>query len=263
MRSNPLGMCSVVAAAGLMGTASAGLIVVDSFDIGTISASGADLSSATTAVTDTNAAFFPGSNGVRSAWVSGTRGQTVFSAAGNNTASVVSNGDGSATFSTSVSRPASNGSTKSYSYISYGGSGTNLDLSEYTSFAVAGAGEYYRSSASLTYAFAFLTLTDTANKTSTWKLSFTNATPDSTLAVGDFTFDLAFSTGLPTSPVVQSGFDMASIQKLTVNFETGVTGSNLSSSWNYTATSFTLVPAPGAVALLGAAGLVGTRRRRN
>jgi hypothetical protein len=256
-------MCSVVAAAGLMGTASAGLIVVDSFDIGTISASGADLNSATTAVTDTNAAFFPGSNGVRSAWVSGTRGQTVFSAAGNNTASVVSNGDGSATFSTSVSRPASNGSTKSYSYISYGGSGTNLDLSEYTSFAVAGSGEYYRSSASLTYAFAFLTLTDTANKTSTWKLIFTNATPDSTLAVGDFTFDLAFTTGLPTSPVVQSGFDMASIQKLTVNFETGVTGSNLSSSWNYTATSFTLVPAPGAVALLGAAGLVGTRRRRN
>jgi hypothetical protein len=260
MRSNLLGMCSAVAAAGFVSTASAGL-VVDSFDIGSLSASGTNLNAASTAVTDTNAAFFPGSSGVRSTWVSGSRGQSGFSAAGNNAMSVMSSGDGSATFSTSVSRPASNGSTKAYSYISYGGAGTNLDLSEYTSFAVAGSGEYYRSSASLTYAFAFLTLTDTANKTSQWKLIFTNSTADSTLAVGDFSFDLAFTTGLPTSPVVQSGFNMSSIQKLTVNFENGLTGQSLSSSWNYTATSFTLVPTPGAIALLGAAGLMGRRRR--
>jgi hypothetical protein len=35
------------------------------------------------------------------------------------------------------------------------------------------------------------------------------------------------------------------------------------STWNYTATSFSIVPAPGAVALLGAAGLIGARRRRD
>jgi hypothetical protein len=34
------------------------------------------------------------------------------------------------------------------------------------------------------------------------------------------------------------------------------------STWNYTATSFSIVPAPGALALLGAAGLVGGARRR-
>jgi hypothetical protein len=34
------------------------------------------------------------------------------------------------------------------------------------------------------------------------------------------------------------------------------------SAWNYTATSFSIVPAPGALALLGAAGLVGGARRR-
>jgi hypothetical protein len=33
-------------------------------------------------------------------------------------------------------------------------------------------------------------------------------------------------------------------------------------TWNYTATSFSIVPAPGAIALLGIAGIVGTRRRR-
>ena len=32
--------------------------------------------------------------------------------------------------------------------------------------------------------------------------------------------------------------------------------------WNYTATSFSIVPAPGAAVLVGAAGLVATRRRR-
>ena len=34
-------------------------------------------------------------------------------------------------------------------------------------------------------------------------------------------------------------------------------------SWDYTATSFEIVPAPGAAALIGLAGLVATRRRRN
>jgi hypothetical protein len=44
------------------------------------------------------------------------------------------------------------------------------------------------------------------------------------------------------------------------NFGGGTSGSG---SLNYTLGSVQLVPAPGAIALLGAAGLVGSRRRRS
>jgi hypothetical protein len=253
--------CGLGSSAFMVG-ASHGAVVVDDFTTGAVFISTANLNAATSPVSSTDPAFFPGSNGVRSFWIDGRRGQTVFTAAGNNLQQVSSNGDGSASFITDASRTGS-GSTKSYAFVSYGGAGTDLDLSSFTSFDVAGSGTYYRSASTLTYAFAFLTLTDTAGKTAVWKTVFENATPGSTVAVGNFGFDLSGATGLP--PTVQSGFNIGSIQKLTVNFETGVTGSGTSSAastWAYTATSFQLVPAPGALALLGVAGLAGSRRRR-
>lgn len=248
-------------AAALAGSADASL-VVDNFTTGTVFLSASNINAAGAPSSATDAAYFPGSSGTRSFWLDGRRGQTVFSSAGDNFQQVVSNGDGSASFVTSASRTG-NGSTKSYAFVSYGGAGTDLDLSEYTSFDVAGSGSYYRGAASLTYAFAFLTLTDTAGKTSLWKRDFQNLDVGSTLAVGNFSFDLTGGTGLP--PTVQAGFNIASIQKLTVNFETGVTAgvtSSADSTWSYTATSFQLVPAPGAIALLGMVGIVGSRRRR-
>ncbi len=252
----------VVAHLGFAASVASASIIVDDFTNGTIAVSASNLNAPTAPVSDTDAAFLPGSNGNRSVWLNGSRGQTVFSAAGDNLQQVDSNGDGSATFLTSTSRTSS-GSTKSYAYIRYGGAGTDLDLTSFTSFDVSGSGEYFRSATTLTYAFAFLTFTDTAGKTAVWKRDFQNSVAGSTLAVGDFSFDLAFTSGLPTSPVVQAGFDLSSIESLTVNFETGVTTTgSAASTWSYTATQFTLVPAPGALALLGAAGLLGGRRRR-
>lgn len=258
-RLNPL---ALVAAITLPVAVTEAALVVDNFSTGTAFLSNSNINAATAPVSLTSASFWPGSAGTRSFWLDGRRGQTVFSTAGNNTQQIITNGDGSATFLTDTSR-SGNGSTKSFAYVSYGGAGTDMDLASYTSFAVAGSGTYYRSASTLTYAFAFLTLTDTAGKTSIWKKDFQNLEPGSTLSVGDFSFDLTSATGLP--PTVQAGFNIASIAKLTVNFETGVTavtGQSAASTWAYTATSFQLVPAPGAMALLGAAGIVGSRRRR-
>jgi len=46
-----------------------------------------------------------------------------------------------------------------------------------------------------------------------------------------------------------------------VQYAYGAEGSD-AGTWNYSATSFSIVPAPGALALLGVAGLAGSRRRR-
>ena len=54
-----------------------------------------------------------------------------------------------------------------------------------------------------------------------------------------------------------AGFNWASIKEMSVVFGQGSSSTGVLSNFNYTA-----VPAPGALALLGAAGLVGARRRR-
>ena len=53
------------------------------------------------------------------------------------------------------------------------------------------------------------------------------------------------------------GFNYASVKKMEVNFGQGSASTGVLSNFNFTA-----VPAPGALALLGAAGLIGARRRR-
>ena len=55
----------------------------------------------------------------------------------------------------------------------------------------------------------------------------------------------------------QAGFNWASVVVMNVGFLQGSSSTGVLSNFNYTA-----VPAPGALALLGAAGLVGARRRR-
>jgi MYXO-CTERM domain-containing protein len=54
-----------------------------------------------------------------------------------------------------------------------------------------------------------------------------------------------------------AGFNLASIEEMSVVFGQGSSSTGVLSNFNFTA-----VPAPGALALLGVAGLVGARRRR-
>jgi hypothetical protein len=69
------------------------------------------------------------------------------------------------------------------------------------------------------------------------------------------------------SATTDDGFDLTQVEKLTlqvsqVGGSTSGTYSNTSSSGTLSNFSYTAVPAPGALALLGGAGLVGARRRR-
>lgn len=62
--------------------------------------------------------------------------------------------------------------------------------------------------------------------------------------------------------VVQYAYSGFTAQEMSDYFGSTGGGAIAGGSWDYTATSFSVVPAPGALALLGVAGLVGTRRRR-
>jgi hypothetical protein len=265
MRRKLLSAFSGMAAVAVAGSVQASL-VVDNFTVGSINRSSSNSNTTSALETLTNPSYFQGSTGVRSAWVVGSLGSTGSLISTLNNQKVLSTGGGFASFETSVGRIGI-GTTKSAAFVSYGGAGTDIDLSAYTSFDVAGSGAYQRNSTQQAWAYAFLTLTDTAGKTAVWKREFVIAGSNATLPVGNFSFNMALTQGLPTSPIVQAGFDIASIQKLTVNFETGVTSTSSSlaasyqTSWNYTVNSFTLVPAPGALALLGVAGLARRRRR--
>jgi hypothetical protein len=85
---------------------------------------------------------------------------------------------------------------------------------------------------------------------------------DETLSAnGTSTFNFASAT------VDDDGFDLTKVTLLTlrvsqVGGSTSGSYSTTSSSGTLSNFSYTLVPAPGALALLGAAGLVGARRRR-
>jgi uncharacterized protein (TIGR03382 family) len=80
-----------------------------------------------------------------------------------------------------------------------------------------------------------------------------------TRSLGNFAFTLA------DLQAAHDSFDFTNVNAMFIyqyaygnNDILGIDGG----TWNYTATSFSFVPAPGAAALLGAAGLVGGRRRK-
>lgn len=73
-------------------------------------------------------------------------------------------------------------------------------------------------------------------------------------SLGDFTFDVA--------DFVPAGM-RSSINGMQVfQYAYGASIAGSAGTWNYTATSFSIVPAPGALALLGVAGMAGRGRRR-
>jgi hypothetical protein len=83
-------------------------------------------------------------------------------------------------------------------------------------------------------------------------------------SLGNFTFTAAdFAAALAAGNFVGT-IDLTQVNAIGVYqyAYSGDVAGIASGTWDYTATSFSIVPAPGAIALLGAAGLVGTRRRR-
>jgi hypothetical protein len=173
--------------------------------------------------------------------------------------SVTSSANGSVTDSGSVSW-VSNGLFNGGScgtQFDYGNNqfytGTNVNLSAYTGFRVVGSGSLTETTTTdgLRNAYVQATITDTAGKTAVRQINLSAG------ALGNFDFDFSTLTA-------QAGFNWSSVRSIRYFFTIG--GGNFGSvgsrSYTYTYTGMQLVPAPGAIALLGAAGLVGSRRRR-
>lgn len=256
-----------LAAAAVVGSAQASL-VVDDFTAGSINRSSSNTSGQSSVQTETHPSFFPGSTNVRRAWVGGTLGET--SSSPSNAQSIFSSGNGSAAFSVHAARDlAGNGTTTSSAHLLYGGSGTNLDLSGYTSFDAAGHGDTVFGPSFIVVQFLFLLyITDQNEISAAWSFIKEYNSLDgsaSTVPVGNISFNLSLTQGRPDSPVVGAGFNMAAIKSLEFRVSSSVMGGSESNpsyaTLNYTVDSLTLVPTPGAVALLGVAGLMGRRRR--
>ena len=257
-----------VAAAAVVGSAQASL-VVDDFTAGSINRSSSNTSAQSSVQTETHPSFFPGSTNVRDAWVLGLLGESALSRS--NAQSITSNANGSVAFALGAVRmggTGGDGTTRSSGTLRYGGTGTNLDLSGYTSFVAAGSGSFAIQSNRDVGFTAMLRLTDTAGKNADWTFARAydlSSTALTTYQFGDISFNLSLAQGLPGSPVVAAGFNIASIQRLEFVLGTYVTtGTSLTPSGvnlNYTFDSLTFVPTPGALALLGVAGLARRRRR--
>jgi hypothetical protein len=173
--------------------------------------------------------------------------------------SVTSSANGSASASGSILW-VSNGSFNGGScgaQFDYGSNqfyaGANVNVSGYTGFRVLGSGSFAETTTAdpARSAYVMATIIDTAGKT---------AAPQTNLTAGALgNFDFGFS-----GMTVQSGFNWNSVKTIRFFFTIGggAFGSAGNRTYNYTYTGMQLVPAPGALALLGAAGLVGSRRRR-
>ncbi len=166
-------------------------------------------------------------------WASPASSQPIFGASGTRAAFAYNYGNGGTTTS-SVS-----GGTATFTTTTVGGAGAGLyysgsaqDLTGYTfsfylnSTVATGSGEGF-----------FFDLEDVSGDYSTNEVNYTGA--------GTYTVDLS---------MVQA-INLTAITSIGINIYTGAAGSA-------TVSNFTYVPAPGALALLGVAGLAGGRRRR-
>ncbi len=229
MRSNLIGMCSAVAAVAVAGSAGAG--VVDPFT------TNQSFGTTATSWTDISGALFDQRNARRVS----NAGGTGVSATNNNVAFT-------------LARSGSSPSQIALNYQMSGGGVNNLS-----------------SIASMSIALSALNLNVPGGTAATgvefeWQLQDENSnymgTTQTLSTSGTSTFNLA------SADYVDPGFDLTKVKYLSV--AVSQVGGSTSGSYVTTSVSGTLsnfsyaaVPAPGALALLGAAGLVGARRRRN
>jgi len=252
-----LASCTVLAAA-VTSSASAAFTTVDAFTATTLNLTATNGVYGSTGFVDDaqNAQYLPlaGSNNRRRVSLN----DTGFNGA-SQSHSVTSSANGSATDSGSVSWVANgsfNGGTCGTQF-DYGNNqfytGTIVNLSAYTGFRVVGSGSLSETTTTdaLRNAYVQATITDTAGKTAARQINLSAG------ALGNFDFDFSTLT-------VQAGFNWSSVKSIRYFFTIG--GGNFGSagsrSYTYTYTGMQLVPAPGAIALLGVAGVTASRRRR-
>jgi len=255
MRISKILVSGIVAGVAVAGSASAGTVVVDNFSAGSFNMTNSGAWS-----NYLNASILPlaGSNNTRSVGVAMSTNN--FDGVTTSSASFTSSASGAATVSL-ASTWGGFGSATSAANLNFGRDGqtpnaglspSSVNLTSFTGLTVFGSGTAASTGTSQVTPTMrlILMLRDTANQ------SFQSDVAISAGAVGNLSFD--FST--------VSGVNMTSIRsiELQFNFQGGnFSGSGGgSNSLSYTLSSVQLVPTPGALALLGAAGLVGSRRRR-
>ena len=247
-------MVGIAAAVAVAGSANAATVVVDNFTAGTFNNTA---SGAWTNFTDAAILPLTGSNNTRSTSV-GTSQVNIIPAA-TSTASF-SGGSGGSTVSLAVAWGNMN-SAVAFANLNYGRDGQTpnallnpsaVDLTAFTGLTVFGSGSAaYTGTTQITPAIRLImVLRDNSGQ------SFQSDSAISAGSLGNISFNFSTVTGV----------NMASIRAIELqfnlqggNFGAGTAGSG---SLNYSLSSVQLVPAPGALALLGVAGLVGARRRR-
>ncbi len=263
MRISKTLMTGAVAAVVAAGSANAATVVVDDFTFGSFNQQNITATSTggfTPRVGFTNASIFalPGSNNTRTV---GAGTSNTFPPAGSTNPSAAS-------FSSSASSSANvsiTGNWGTQGIISSsvdliygkplndttGAAASSVDLSSFTALTIFGSGT--ASAAGTNFAFGtrvIFTLHDASGA------SYNTQSLIAAGAVGNISLDLGTVTGINKTQVrsiwIQFNLDGG-------NFS----GSNAGSgSLNYDISSVQLVPAPGAIALLGAAGMIGMRRRK-
>jgi hypothetical protein len=247
-------MVGIAAAMSVAGSANAAFTVVDNFSTNPFSIS--ELAGSNTANAQ-NAAILPvsGSSNRRQAQVY----PTSVTGSGTASASMVASGSGGLATQINTSWSAGGFAIGGGSWqLNYGNNsanptGTNINLTSYSGIRITGSGSLVETGVN-------------NNRTATWDLvmydtagqfrSMTLALSAGSLGNLDFGF---------SSLSANANFNMASISKF--YFLATVTGMGFGAasgtqSLSYNIGEVQLVPAPGALALLGVAGIVGARRRR-
>jgi hypothetical protein len=264
MRSNLLGMCSAVAAVAVAGSANA-TIVVDNFTVGSFSrqnvpgTNGSGGSSGWTATTDASIFALPGSNNSRSVQA-GTSNTIIIPDTVTSSSSFSSSANGTASVNLAANW-GTFGAATAWADLVYGKPhndtlglpASSVDITSFSTLTMFGSGTAAISGTNQgsNAIVAYVNIRDNAGNQSNSTIAISAG------AVGNISLDLGTVTGIIKSQVRSIQFQF---------YMTGVNFTNLnagSASLSYDISGVQLVPAPGAVALLGAAGLVGTRRRRN
>jgi hypothetical protein len=256
MRSNLIGMCSVVATVAVAGSAMAGTVVVDNFTAGSFN------NTASGAWTNfSNAAILPlsGSNNTRSSSV--VMSLNNFDSLASSSATLAG-GAGVSNVSLAVAW-GNFSSAVAAANLNYGRDGqtpnallspSSVDLTSFTGLTVFGSGTATYTGVSLVTPTMrlILTLRDNSGQ------SFQSDAALSAGALGNISFDFSTVTGVNMSAIraIELQFNLQGGNFNQAGFTSG------SGSLEYALGSVQLVPAPGAIALLGAAGMVGMRRRK-